>query len=150
MCAAACVALRTLPTVLRVQTAPSQLGPLAACAEPMINQGSHRDKTWPDGWTSATEDGKRSAQFEHTLVITPTGYDILTARLPTSPPLCVRGAGQGQAACATGALAGLTTVPAPSFRLIGCMDAKLLLCRWWEKEGAQQAGQAAAAAAGGS
>ncbi|KAI7837907.1 hypothetical protein COHA_008288 [Chlorella ohadii] len=55
--------------------------------EPMINQGSHRDKTWPDGWTSATEDGQRSAQFEHTLVITPTGYDILTARLPTSPPL---------------------------------------------------------------
>jgi len=66
-------------------------------AEPMINQGSHRDKTWPDGWTSATEDGQRSAQFEHTLVITPTGYDILTARLPTSPPLCVqqqRGASQ--------------------------------------------------------
>lgn len=56
----------------------------------MINQGSHRDKTWPDGWTSATEDGQRSAQFEHTLVITPTGYDILTARLPTSPPLCVQ------------------------------------------------------------
>lgn len=55
--------------------------------EPMINQGSHRDKTWPDGWTSATEDGQRSAQFEHTLVITPTGYEILTARLPTSPPL---------------------------------------------------------------
>lgn len=53
----------------------------------MINQGSHRDKTWPDGWTAATEDGKRSAQFEHTLLITPDGCELLTARLPTSPPL---------------------------------------------------------------
>lgn len=55
--------------------------------EPMINLGSHRDKTWPDGWTAATEDGKRSAQFEHTLLITPDGYELLTGRLQTSPPL---------------------------------------------------------------
>jgi methionyl aminopeptidase len=53
----------------------------------MINQGSYRDKTWPDGWTSATEDGKRSAQFEHQLLITEDGCEVLTARLPTSPPL---------------------------------------------------------------
>lgn len=31
--------------------------------EPMINLGTHRDKTWPDDWTSSTQDGKRSAQF---------------------------------------------------------------------------------------
>jgi len=55
--------------------------------EPMINVGSHRDKMWPDGWTAVTEDGKRSAQFEHELVITPDGCEVLTARLPTSPPL---------------------------------------------------------------
>eukprot|EP00873_Tetraselmis_striata_P025893 jgi/Tetstr1/446157/TSEL_003559.t1 len=55
--------------------------------EPMINLGSWRDVTWPDGWTSATEDGKRSAQFEHTMVVTATGCEVLTARLPTSPPL---------------------------------------------------------------
>jgi len=30
--------------------------------EPMINAGGWKDKTWPDGWTSVTEDGKRSAQ----------------------------------------------------------------------------------------
>ena len=30
--------------------------------EPMINAGSWKDRTWPDGWTSVTEDGKRSAQ----------------------------------------------------------------------------------------
>lgn len=55
--------------------------------EPMINVGSHRDKMWPDGWTAVTEDGKRSAQFEHELVITPDGCEVLTARLPTSPSL---------------------------------------------------------------
>mmetsp|Transcript_4152 Transcript_4152/g.8533 ORF Transcript_4152/g.8533 Transcript_4152/m.8533 type:complete len:390 (-) Transcript_4152:145-1314(-) len=55
--------------------------------EPMINQGSWRDRTWPDGWTAVTEDGKNSAQFEHTLLITETGVEVLTARLPTSPPL---------------------------------------------------------------
>ena len=64
----------------------------------MINQGSHRDKTWPDGWTAATEDGKRSAQFEHTLLITPTGCEVLTARLPTSPPLWWEAANGGGAA----------------------------------------------------
>lgn len=31
--------------------------------EPMITLGTHKDKTWPDDWTSATQDGKRTAQF---------------------------------------------------------------------------------------
>jgi hypothetical protein len=31
--------------------------------EPMIALGSYRDKTWPDDWTSVTQDGKRTAQF---------------------------------------------------------------------------------------
>jgi methionyl aminopeptidase len=53
----------------------------------MINAGSWRDVTWPDGWTAVTSDGKRSAQFEHQIVVTSTGCDVLTARLPTSPPL---------------------------------------------------------------
>lgn len=75
----------------------------------MINLGSHRDKTWPDGWTSATEDGQRSAQFEHTLLITPTGCELLTARLPTSPPLWWETeerhqAGGGEAAAAAAAV----------------------------------------------
>jgi methionyl aminopeptidase len=55
--------------------------------EPMINAGSHRDRTWPDGWTSVTEDGKPSAQFEHQLVITADGCEVLTARTAASPPL---------------------------------------------------------------
>ncbi|XP_047337647.1 methionine aminopeptidase 1A-like [Impatiens glandulifera] len=53
--------------------------------EPMINAGVWRDRMWPDGWTAVTEDGKRSAQFEHTLLVTETGVEVLTARLPSSP-----------------------------------------------------------------
>ena len=55
--------------------------------EPMINLGSWKDQTWPDGWTSVTVDGKRSAQFEHTLLVTETGVDILSCRVPESPPI---------------------------------------------------------------
>ncbi|KAL1966380.1 hypothetical protein VTN77DRAFT_4522 [Rasamsonia byssochlamydoides] len=53
--------------------------------EPMINLGTHRDKTWPDDWTSVTADGSLSAQFEHTLLVTEDGVEVLTARLPDSP-----------------------------------------------------------------
>ncbi|KAL1957595.1 hypothetical protein VTO42DRAFT_5706 [Malbranchea cinnamomea] len=53
--------------------------------EPMINLGTYRDKTWPDDWTSVTADGKKSAQFEHTLLVTEDGVEVLTARLPDSP-----------------------------------------------------------------
>jgi methionyl aminopeptidase len=48
--------------------------------EPMINMGSSADVTWGDNWTAVTADGKRSSQFEHTILVTPTGYEILTAR----------------------------------------------------------------------
>lgn len=48
--------------------------------EPMINLGSSWDLIhWPDGWTATTADGKRSAQFEETLLITETGVESLTA-----------------------------------------------------------------------
>jgi methionyl aminopeptidase len=55
--------------------------------EPMINIGGWRDETWPDDWTSVTKDGKRSAQFEHTMVVTQTGCEVLTARTRDSTPL---------------------------------------------------------------
>ncbi len=53
--------------------------------EPMISLGSFRDKTWPDDWTSVTSDGSRTAQFEHTLLVTEDGVEVLTARFPDSP-----------------------------------------------------------------
>ncbi|GAA5500773.1 methionine aminopeptidase 1 [Deinococcus xinjiangensis] len=46
--------------------------------EPMINLGRSETRLMPDGWTVITADKKPSAQFEHTLVVTPKGYDILT------------------------------------------------------------------------
>ena len=49
--------------------------------EPMINEGVAADETWPDNWTAVTRDGKRSAQFEHTLLITDDGVEVLTARV---------------------------------------------------------------------
>lgn len=55
--------------------------------EPMLNLGTYKDKTWPDQWTAVTCDGKRSAQFEHTLLVTETGIEILTARRPSSPSM---------------------------------------------------------------
>eukprot|EP00578_Thalassiosira_sp_NH16_P024195 CAMPEP_0181101586 /NCGR_PEP_ID=MMETSP1071-20121207/13838_1 /TAXON_ID=35127 /ORGANISM="Thalassiosira sp., Strain NH16" /LENGTH=412 /DNA_ID=CAMNT_0023184457 /DNA_START=89 /DNA_END=1327 /DNA_ORIENTATION=+ len=48
--------------------------------EPMINLGSYDDVTWGDNWTAVTRDGKRSAQFEHTVLVTKDGCEILTAR----------------------------------------------------------------------
>jgi len=53
--------------------------------EPMINEGVWRDNLWPDDWTAVTADGKRSSQFEHTLLVTETGVDILTARKGGQP-----------------------------------------------------------------
>jgi len=55
--------------------------------EPMINMGDWRDITWNDGWTSATVDGMRSAQFEHTMIITDDGVEVLTERKDNSPSL---------------------------------------------------------------
>lgn len=54
--------------------------------EPMINQGVWMDTTWPDDWTAVTRDGKRSAQFEQTMLVTGTGVDILTKRLESNRP----------------------------------------------------------------
>lgn len=46
--------------------------------EPMITEGTWQDLIWDDGWTAITADGKRSAQFEHTIVVTDGGAEILT------------------------------------------------------------------------
>jgi len=46
--------------------------------EPMLNLGTHEWDMWDDRWTVVTKDGRRSAQFEHTIVITDEGNEILT------------------------------------------------------------------------
>ena len=46
--------------------------------EPMLNLGTHEWDMWDDGWTVVTKDRRRSAQFEHTLVVTEDGAEVLT------------------------------------------------------------------------
>jgi methionyl aminopeptidase len=46
--------------------------------EPMINVGTWRHLMWDDDWTAVTADGKRSAQFEHTVLVTDDGAEVLT------------------------------------------------------------------------
>ncbi len=48
--------------------------------EPMVNVGSHEVEVLDDDWTAVTADGSLSAQFEHTVLVTPTGVEVLTAR----------------------------------------------------------------------
>jgi methionyl aminopeptidase len=46
--------------------------------EPMLTLGTIDYDIWPDGWTAVTKDRKRTAQFEHTLLVTDDGHEILT------------------------------------------------------------------------
>jgi len=46
--------------------------------EPMITLGTWQHKMWDDDWTAVTADGKRTAQFEHTVLVTDDGVDVLT------------------------------------------------------------------------
>ncbi len=48
--------------------------------EPMINAGHHAIKLLSDGWTVVTKDRQLSAQWEHTILVTKTGYEILSLR----------------------------------------------------------------------
>ncbi|MFM7508695.1 MAG: type I methionyl aminopeptidase [Actinomycetota bacterium] len=68
--------------------------------EPMINIGGPALEMWDDGWTIVTRDLQRSAQFEHTVLVTETGVEILT-RPTTGDPAEVRFAGTALAAPAT-------------------------------------------------
>jgi methionyl aminopeptidase len=51
--------------------------------EPMINLGTHEVEILDDEWTAVTADGRLSAQFEHTVLVTPSGVEVLTARSGT-------------------------------------------------------------------
>lgn len=53
--------------------------------EPMICEGTAKCLSWPDNWTATTTDGKRSAQFEHTLLVMADGVEALTCKTESSP-----------------------------------------------------------------
>ena len=46
--------------------------------EPMLTLGTYQHEMWDDGWTAVTRDRRWTAQFEHTIVVTPDGAEILT------------------------------------------------------------------------
>jgi hypothetical protein len=56
---------------------------LFTARQPIILQRSHTEETgiwlWRDGWTASTDNGARGAVFEHTIMITENGADILTS-----------------------------------------------------------------------
>jgi methionyl aminopeptidase len=68
--------------------------------EPMINAGRKEVKEGPekDGWTIVTKDHSLSAQWEHTVLVTPTGYEVLTlsAGSPATPAFVTSGPASGQ------------------------------------------------------
>jgi methionyl aminopeptidase len=68
--------------------------------EPMINAGRREIKELADGWTIVTKDHSLSAQWEHTVLVTPTGYEILTVSAGTPAPAAVIGGRQPAAALA--------------------------------------------------
>jgi methionyl aminopeptidase len=54
--------------------------------EPMVNAGKAGIKQLGDGWTVVTKDHSLSAQYEHTILVTETGYEVLTVSDGTPPP----------------------------------------------------------------
>jgi methionyl aminopeptidase len=58
--------------------------------EPMINAGKAAIRELADGWTIVTKDHSLSAQWEHTVLVTESGYEVLTVSADTpTPPLFV-------------------------------------------------------------
>jgi methionyl aminopeptidase len=55
--------------------------------EPMVNLGHFKTKTLSDGWTVVSADGSPSAHFEHTVLTTENGPEILTIPRPFAPPV---------------------------------------------------------------
>ncbi len=62
--------------------------------EPMVNAGRREVREMPDGWTIVTRDRSLSAQWEHTVLVTPDGYEVLTvsAGAPAKPALLTQAA----------------------------------------------------------
>jgi len=60
--------------------------------EPMVNAGKRHVKLLPDGWTVVTKDHSLSAQWEHTVLVTDTGYEVLTMGQLSREPGLLEGA----------------------------------------------------------
>jgi methionyl aminopeptidase len=60
--------------------------------EPMVNAGKRHVKLLPDGWTVVTKDHSLSAQWEHTVLVTDSGYEVLTMGKLSREPGLLEGA----------------------------------------------------------
>ena len=54
--------------------------------EPMINAGKRDIKQLNDGWTIVTKDHSLSAQWEHTVLVTESGFEVMTLSAGSQPP----------------------------------------------------------------
>lgn len=76
--------LPNIPNFGRSGTGPKLLTGMTVAIEPMVTLGAHQVVIDPDGWTVRTADGSLAAHFEHTILITENGYEILTDRTKVS------------------------------------------------------------------
>jgi len=67
-----------IPNYQRSERSPKLMAGMTLAIEPMVNAGTHKVKVLKDGWTVVTEDGRPSAHFEHTVVVTENGPEILS------------------------------------------------------------------------
>ena len=67
-----------IPNYGLAHTGPLLRPGMTLAIEPMVNAGRHETKVLADGWTVKTVDGKLCAHYENTIVVTESGYDILT------------------------------------------------------------------------
>ncbi len=69
-----------VPNYGKKGTGPVLKSGMVIAVEPMLNMGTHKIAILDDDWTIVTLDGKPSAHYEHTVVVTDDGYEILTKR----------------------------------------------------------------------
>lgn len=67
-----------VPNFAQHRKGPKLVPGMVLCVEPMLNLGSHKVYTESDGWTVRTRDGEPSAHFEHMILITENGTEVLT------------------------------------------------------------------------
>lgn len=80
----------TAPTILhygRPGTGEVLLPGITFTVEPMVNLGHWKTEILADGWTAVTADGTLSAQFEHTVLVTEEGVEVLTLGKDETPPV---------------------------------------------------------------
>ena len=83
-----------IPNFGRPGTGPRIKPGMTLAIEPMVNLGDYKTKTLGDGWTVVTADGSPSAHFEHTVLTTGRGPEILTIPRPVKPPAPLPGPAQ--------------------------------------------------------